>query len=519
MNNLDISLLAASTLKSQVQRIVPDPAPLEKSAKLPAVKREALVKQTANAFANKYNNSLNTLLNKSIEVATRRAIEAEFQKLSGYLEGVSPRAVDEIQAEVLANYTTRKYFGASPSQRIRKLTELITRNFVGGAKKLVSHPQPGEGAKRIVRQLKGTSRGLSATRSGERFLVSEVNRSQAEAVLSLGENFGFKYYRWVTQKDAKVSKMDREREQRVAHKHLSPMVDARGVYTAKEIRSMRRHPYCRCGLEIVIVPLPGELPRIEKAKSSIKQLAEAMAKNIDRGFLASLQKRVVYEPRKYEQSIFGVAVNPVQREEMDSLDARYKATSSKSKRAAIRLQRRDLIDFSRDKLVALRRVMGTFTGKTVVFVDTPRQADHVAKAFKAPVLRAKTYDDLKAMVVDFNKRSSGMLIVDNDTAGLTTMLTATNIVHYVPPLSRKVREQRASKVGAKKNAVTFYTDTEEDLQRAVAYERSAKQSFTNYQRAQYLDPSGYLTLVKEENLRGKRKYLEAVAPTFRKMLK
>lgn len=151
----------------------------------------------------------------------------------------------------------------------------------------------------------------------------------------------------------------------------------------------------------------------------------------------------------------------------------------------------------------------------MVVVDTRNQGKRLEKRAGYSYLEGKNLDDLNLKVAAFNTRKSSVLIVDSDTIVAVPKIIASNLVHYVPPLSKSKQLSRAVRVNGKKNAVTLYTDTHEDLLRAAAFERSTKKAGTKYQKNEGDDVTGYLTLVREENLKGKRTYMEVFTPKLK----
>lgn len=513
-SNIDISLLAASTLKTQVANIAPDPALLEVQTNLPPKAAQERAAKIAKQFGKRYQGILDKLLTRSIEAATGRVLDAEIEKLKGSILNMPASTLDDVQAEVLATYTTKKYFGASPAQRVTQIAQRVAKDVYTDTKALNHHRQPGEGAKRVVRKIKGHARGISAARTGTRFIVSEVNRAQAESILALGQNFGFKYYRWVTQQDAKVSKLDRARAQAVKHQ-LPAGIDPTGVYTAAEIKALPRHPFCRCGLEIVVTPIvPEESPEAVKSRAALED-ATKLGKSMS--YLQRLQEKFPYEPKKYEQSLFGVTTSKSFNADMAALDEKYRNSESPGRRAKLRQKRQQLIDESPDKVAALKRLTKSFRGKTVVVVDTRKQGKRLEKRAGYAYLEGKNFDEISLKVAAFNTRKAGVMIIDSDTIAAVPMVIASNLVHYVPPLTKAKQQSRSIRVGGKKNVITLYTNTHEDLLRAAAFERSTKKAGTKYQKNEGDDVTGYLTLVREENLKGKRTYMEVFTPSLKKI--
>jgi hypothetical protein len=151
-------------------------------------------------------------------------------------------------------FNRRQYFNHTPRARIKKAVNLSGKSLRKDLNRLktASPELLKSGARRLIAGLKNDTRPYTIHGRSKRAVASDLTRAAAEFMLFIAEEKGIKYVRWVTKKDNRVAKMDRERAKRitVSAKRL-PGVDLRGVYTIAAAKNLIRHPFCRCRLQFV----------------------------------------------------------------------------------------------------------------------------------------------------------------------------------------------------------------------------------------------------------------------------
>ena len=247
--------LALTDLRRTVRANTPSISGVNKLANIDsAILRNAEIKKMGDAFKAGYVANTKSILNENVSLMSHVAIEGQLPVLRKNGIILTPKELDSIKRNFAKSYG-RKFKGKTAVQRARNIAKRTNKDV----RKAIIDTRHGRKdiISKVIRNADDFGgRSLSAVRSGEVLIYSELNRAQNEMVVFLAESIGAKYVRWVnTGRPESVCDICKEYANsiNVTPLELPNVSDMRGIF---HIDNVPEYPHSCCKCELMIIDSP-----------------------------------------------------------------------------------------------------------------------------------------------------------------------------------------------------------------------------------------------------------------------